>query len=657
MSDNTNHCQGYEPIQAYAMIGDCHTGALVSKGGSIDWYCPLRFDAPAVFFRLLDANKGGYCRLSPAEPFSVNRAYLPKSNVLQTVFTGGDYTVRLTDFMPLHRRQTSRHGHDVGTSNRILRLVEGVRGETDINLALKPTFDFGRCQTNLLNVPGRGAIGKRGGEYMTLACTPTPLEITGAGEVRATFRLHAGERYWFALVSSTDPDHAQEALSPADGDEQLARTLEYWEQWAKVCTYRGPYYDEVLRSALTLKMLIYEPTGALVAAPTTSLPESIGGVRNWDYRFTWLRDASLILYALSTIGYDDEETDFFQWLCDALHDDPTEHPQVMYTIGGRHRLPEKTLEHLEGYRCSRPVRLGNAAAKQLQLDIYGELLNAADIHFRRAIPGSEPGSVTEAPPKRRVPKTEWTLLRRLVEQAASRWQEPDNGIWEMRAERRPFVYSRLMCWVALDRGIELAGEFGLPAPVEEWKKTREDIRRAILSSGFNPERQAFVQAFGGADLDASALAIPRVGFLAATDSQVRSTVDAIRANLMSDGLVDRYHGADGLPGSEGAFLMCTFWLVDALSLGGRLEEAHDLFERAVSYANDVGLFSEEVDPHNGDALGNFPQGFTHMSLIRSVVNLAKAAKHGEEGQPETEAKRAGRAESAASAGATARQRR
>ncbi|MHB1415772.1 MAG: trehalase-like domain-containing protein, partial [Chloroflexota bacterium] len=257
MSDSSNQCQGYEPIKSYAMIGDCHTAALVSRHGSIDWYCPLRFDAPAVFFRLLDAQKGGYFHLGPAGEFSVNRCYLPKSNVLQTAFTGDDYTVRLTDFMPVHRRQSSRRGHDVGTSNRILRLVEGVRGETDIDLALKPTFDFGQSQTNLLNVPGRGVIGKKDGEYLTLACTPTQIEITETGVVQATFRLHAGERYWLALTSSTDPDHAQEALNPADGDEQLARTLEYWERWADVCTYRGPYYDEVLRSALTLKMLIY----------------------------------------------------------------------------------------------------------------------------------------------------------------------------------------------------------------------------------------------------------------------------------------------------------------------------------------------------------------------------------------------------------------
>lgn len=640
----------YPPIGAYAVIGDCHTAALVSQDGSIDWYCPVRFDAPAVFCRILDADKGGYLRVAPAGRFAAERAYRDGTNVLETTYTEGGNRVRVTDLMPIHQRTRTHKGHDVGTARRVLRLIEGLDGGMEIELRFKPTFDFARATTQTWIRKRRGAIASGAHEYLTLACRDFPLEAAGDGTLVGRRRVGAGDRLWLALTHADDLDGAEEALTPGRLDPQLHRTLDYWRRWAAVCTYRGPYRDEVLRSALTLKLLTYEPTGALVAAPTTSLPEDIGGVRNWDYRFTWLRDSALILYALMTVGYRDEADDFFDWLDQTATDDPTPDLQIMYTIDGGRQLPEQILDHLRGYRESSPVRTGNAAAQQVQLDIYGEVLIAAHLYFCRGEEGGGPGEQPSHPGVRRPSRQTWNLLCRLVNDARDRWDKPGQGIWEMRSDPQDYLYGKLMCWAALDRGIRLAEEHQLEAPMDAWKQARDAVQAAILERGYDPNERAFTQAFGVPALDASSLMIPVIGFLPATDPRVQSTVNQIQKSLTQHGMVYRYCNEDGLPGGEGAFSLCSFWLVDALALAGRLHEAHTLFERVVGYANDVGLLSEEINPLTGELLGNFPQGFSHLSLIQAAVNLAKSAKHGPEEHPENEAQRAPRARHAAQQG-------
>jgi GH15 family glucan-1,4-alpha-glucosidase len=634
----------YEPIGDYGIIGDCHTAALVSKNGSIDWYCPGRFDAPAIFCRLLDSAKGGYFSVAPVSHFSTERHYLVATNILETVFKTDRGRVRITDFMPVHQRTISRHGYDVGTSRRILRLVEGLGDEVELEVCFRPTFDYAQGKTVLEIKEGNIAFAQKDARYISLACPSSKpgFNKDERGGACSRFVMRKGDSRWLVITEADDPDRVIEIPSPKQCREQLLRTRQYWEKWAEQCSYRGPYREEVLRSALTLKLLTYEPTGAIVAAPTTSLPEEIGGIRNWDYRYSWVRDSALILYALLNIGYHEEAADFFEWLQETHHNDANRDLQVMYGIDGGFELSEKALPHLEGYRRSRPVRIGNAAAKQLQLDIYGEVLTAAYLYFTSGI-GKRGKGPSDFSRRERALEHDWPLLSELIEEAARRWYEPDNGIWEVRGGLKPFLYSRLMCWAALDRGIRLAREYSRPAPLERWQDIAETIREAILSEGFDKSANAFTQAFGSTTLDASALLVPRVGFLPATDQRMQSTIEAIKSRLTNNVLVYRYLSDDGLPGSEGTFLTCTFWLVDALSLGGQVDEAHQLFDQASSYANDLGLFSEEIDTKDRSLLGNFPQGFTHMAQINAAINLAKVSKHGAEQLPETEAERAKKA--------------
>ncbi|MHB8619180.1 MAG: glycoside hydrolase family 15 protein [Chloroflexota bacterium] len=634
----------YSPIGDYAIIGDCHTAALVSTAGSIDWYCPTRFDWPAMFCRLLDAGKGGYFSVRPAGGSVSSRRYVGDSNILETTFACDGARMRLTDLMPVRRRTTSHRGPDVDSSHRILRLIEVEGADVDVEVRFKPTFNYAQATTRLETAPGVGAVARAEGERATLASQGLVMDRSEDGGMRGILHVRPGERRWLVLTHEQGMENPDGALR-IDCEQGLADSATYWREWSGRCIYEGPYQERVLRSALALKLLTYEPTGALVAAATTSLPEAVGGVRNWDYRFTWLRDASLMLYALATIGYEDEATDFIRWLRNTTASDGTRTPQIMYTLDGRRELPERTLENLEGYLCSRPVRVGNAAAGQRQLDIYGDVLSAA-YHFHKAEDGDPVRSLAAEP----LTTRSWALLRNLVEDAAASWREPDSGLWEVRGGPKHFVYSKLMCWVALDRGVRLVEELGMPGPSDRWSRARDEIRQAILTKGYNPDLGAFTQAFGDEHLDASVLGIPRLGLLPATDPRVRSTVDKIDTELTRGGLVDRYRAEDGLPGKEASFTLCSFWMVDALALGGQIDRAHDLFERVVSCSSDLGLLSEEVEPESRRLLGNYPQGFSHMSLIGSVVNLAKAERHGPEHQPQTEPERASSARQAVEGG-------
>jgi GH15 family glucan-1,4-alpha-glucosidase len=472
-------------------------------------------------------------------------------------------------------------------------------------------YVFGRAPQHI-DILANGVLA-RSDEASVFLHSPVPLRADGKGGAYASFAVKAGDRFDFCLEYNLDVKEGRDA--PPDAGRLLTETLDYWRNWASRCTYQGRYRGLVLRSALVLKLLTYAPTGAIVAAPTASLPEEIGGVRNWDYRFAWIRDSSLILHALMATGFHEEAHAFFGWLetlcikcCGDL--------QIMYGVDGRTELPEQVLDHLEGYRASRPVRTGNAAAGQKQLDIYGELLDAVAYCYE---------SMRMRPPPPKV----WEMFRFIADQAAARWREPDEGIWEMRSGRKHHLYSKLQCWVALDRAIRLAQRQQLPADLDYWRSTRDEIRDAILTEGYDEELGAFVQAFGVKALDASALTIPLLGFLPGTDVRVRSTVAKIREQLSSQGLVYRYLNEDGLPGGEATFALCSLWLVDNLAIAGQVDEARNLFERIASYGNDVGLFAEEFDPVSGQMLGNYPQGFTHLALIQSAIHLSRAEEQQE----------------------------
>jgi alpha,alpha-trehalase len=621
--------RGYRPIGDYGLVGDAHTAALVSSDGSIDWLCWPRFDSPAVFCRLLDRRKGGWFRVGPAADARAasSRAYVEGTNVLATIFSTGGGRFRLTDLMPVERLTESHVREDIASSYRVLRLVEGLSGESDVEVSFRPTFDYARAEAAFRFVEG-GVVAHAGRELLALSC-PAEFRRDDSGAVVARLKVKAGQRVWVTLTYSGEADPATAAAPAVDAEAELARTLTYWREWSDTCTYKGPYEQLVRRSALVLKLLTYEPTGALVAAPTTSLPEEVGGVRNWDYRFTWLRDSSLILYALQLLGYSEEATDFLEWmegLCIPCHREL----QIMYAVDGGSHLPERTLEHLEGYRGSRPVRVGNGAFDQKQLDVYGEVIDAAYLYHER----------TRQPLSGEL----WAVLSYMADQTVERWREPDRGIWEVRGGPRHFLYSKLLCWVALDRAARLASRDKLPGDVGRWSEAREEIRRAILTEGYDPEVGAFTQSLGERALDACALTIPQLGFLPATDPRVQSTVEKIRERLTSRGLVYRYLTDDALPGGEAAFALCSFWLVDCLAQGGRVDEARTLFEQITGYANDLGLMAEEIDPVSGEQLGNYPQGFTHLGLIRSALNIAKAEALGPEDQPENQAERAGKLE-------------
>jgi GH15 family glucan-1,4-alpha-glucosidase len=621
---------------------------LVAPDGSVDWGCLPDFDSPAIFCRLLDAERGGYFQIAPIDAsITGTQRYLRKSNVLQTRFTGANGEAILTDFMPVETlsawqfRELNNNTwtREDGACHCLVRIIECTSGELPIKMTLKITPDYAAAPSEVTLIPGGlGAVISSGQQHVGLGVVGayrlpsfTMQIVQQEGDLHPEVELQAtlqeGERLEFAVGMGRNARAARrlaaEELHQRNFDWELAHTLHCWRTWMKSRTFEGPYDDWVQRSALVLKMMTYAPTGAIVAAPTTSLPEEIGGVRNWDYRYTWLRDATFTLYALNVLGFTEEAHAFTHWLR-RLSYSRGEDLQIMYGIRGERELTERELPHLSGYCDSRPVRIGNEAAKQKQLDVFGEVLDCIHL-FRRQGGFERYGEQLEGPL--------WSMMRLLVEHVCEHWQEPDQGIWEVRGGPRHFVYSKVMCWVALDRGIRAAEQLNLEADLPRWRIVRDQIRADILLRGYNTQIGAFTQSYDSDALDASNLLLSLVRFIAPDDPRMRSTVDRIMQQLTDDrGFVYRYLAEDGVAGGEGTFTICTFWLVDNLALQGRVDEARSLFERLLGYAGHLGLFSEEIDQHGTMALGNYPQAFTHIALINSAYNLKMAQMRASEHQ-------------------------
>ena len=604
----------YQPIEDYGIIGNLRTTALVGKNGSIDWFCFPDFDSPSVFAAILDDRKGGRFRICSHNPdTNCKQLYWPDTNVLLTRFLSADGVAELIDYMPVGvRRQRGAGFHG------LIRRVRVVRGELKFRMECSPAFNYARDPHQTQMVKG-GAKFLSGRLNLALSAN-VPLRQTESG-VTAEFQLSEGQATSFEL-HNLESESQSLAFSDEEADELFHDTIGYWRGWLAGGTYRGRWREMVNRSALALKLMTYAPSGAIVAAPTCSLPESLGGQRNWDYRYTWIRDSAFTVYAMLRIGFTEEAMQFMQFLDARCHEIPPDGSlQVMYGIDGRHELPEQTLDHLEGYKGSRPVRIGNGASTQLQLDIYGELMDSVYLYNKYATP---------------ISYDLWHYLRLLTDWVREHWREKDEAIWEVRGGRRQFTYSKLMCWVALDRALRLADKRSFPSPRSEWLGTRDEIYETIMKEGWNSERHAFVQYFGGDALDASTLMMPMVLFLSPSDPRMIQTLDAINRSpreggLVSDGLVYRYDvekTPDGLKGTEGTFNICTFWLVEALTRASRhdparLANARLLFEQMLGYANHLGLYAEQTGPR-GEALGNFPQAFTHLALISTAYNLDRA---------------------------------
>ena len=603
----------YLPIEDHGVIGDLHTVALVGTDGTIDWYCPPRFDSPSVFGAILDRERGGYYRIAPAEPgLRSKQLYLPDTNVLITRFLSPDGVGEIQDFMPVQQ------GAELG-GRRLIRRVVAVRGEMRFRLELEPRFDYGRAEHEVSLVP-EGAVFRSQDESLALGSTQA-LESTAQG-IASEFTLRAGESCTFVLDAAAHLD-APSVMSEDDAEELLEETVDFWLGWISQSQYSGRWREMVNRSALTLKLLTYEPTGALVAAATASLPEQMGGERNWDYRFTWIRDSAFSLYALLRLGFTKEAEAFNRYSAQIWEQTKAEGPgalQLMYRIDGRPDLEEEILDHLEGHRGSSPVRIGNEAADQLQLDIYGALVDSIYLFEQSALQGS--GEL--------IPYEGWQAIRTVTDWVCENWEQPDEGIWEVRSGRERFTFSRLMCWVAVDRAIQIAEQRRFPADLVRWVATRDEIYDRIMERCWSEHRQAFVQFEGTEALDASVLLMPLVHFISPTDPRWLSTLDAIGEDLVADSLVYRYDpevSPDGLSGDEGTFSICSFWYVECLARAGRVSEARLAFEKMLTYANHVGLYSEEIGS-SGEALGNFPQAFAHLSLISAALNLDRLLGQG-----------------------------
>jgi GH15 family glucan-1,4-alpha-glucosidase len=602
------------PIEDYALIGDCETGALVSRGGSIDWLCVPRFDSPACFAALLGESKHGRWLMAPKdENARSTRRYRGDSLILDTEFETGDGAVRVTDFMPPGGKQSD-----------VVRIVTGLRGRVSMRTELVVRFDYGSIVPWVSRLDDGRLRAIAGPDMLTLH---TDADVHGEGLTTVgEFEISAGQSACFVLTWSRS--HL-EPPKPVDALRALDETTKFWDDWSGRCTYEGEWWDPVVRSLVTLKALTYRPTGGIVAALTTSLPEQIGGARNWDYRYCWVRDATLTLLALMDAGYYAEASAWRDWILRAAAGSP-EQVQIMYGVAGERLLAEWQVDWLPGYDQSCPIRIGNAAHTQLQLDVYGELMDA--MHQGRK------GGMKEN-------VESWRLQRALTDHVCRIWETPDRGIWESRGEPRQFTHSKVMAWVTLDRAIASAEAFGLEAPLDVWKKVRERIRADVLERGFSRKRGCFTRSYDSEDLDASLLLIPLVGFLPPEDPRVRATIDCIERDLLVDGFVLRYDtrtADDGLPPGEGAFLACSFWLADAYMLVGRHADARKMFERLLSLSNDVGLLAEQYDPKLKRQVGNFPQAFSHVALVNTALNLGheatqkspKPAKQRGDGRPD-----------------------
>jgi GH15 family glucan-1,4-alpha-glucosidase len=581
-------------IEDYALLGDLQTAALVSRAGSIDWCCFPRFDSGACFAALLGDAEHGRWLLAPAsEPPRTKRRYRHDTLILETVHDADEGSVRVIDFMPPR-----------GKAPDIVRIVEGLHGSVPMRSELVLRFDYGRIVPWMRRVD-HARVAVAGPDALSFR---TPVEVHGEDmRTVSEFTVEPGERVPFVLTWFPSHEDQPDAV---DAEDALDDTEAYWHDWTASCRNHGDYHEEVRQSLIVLKALTYEPTGGIVAAPTTSLPEHIGGIRNWDYRYCWLRDATLTLMAMLDAGYRDEAIAWREWLLRAIAGDPSD-VQIMYGLAGERRLDERELDWLPGFEGSRPVRIGNAASKQLQLDVFGELLDGAYQTIKHGIERSEFG---------------WAMVLKLLEWLEDAWRREDAGIWEMRGPPRHFTHSKVMAWVAFDRAVRMHEEFEREGPVDRWRAARDEIAAEIHAHGWSEARQAYTQSFGSDALDASLLLMPLVGFLPADDPRFASTVDAIRDELIVDGLVCRYRSdesADGLPPSEGVFLPCSFWLVEVLTLQGRYDEARELFERLLDLRNDVGLLAEEYDPRARRQLGNFPQAFTHLALVTAACALGE----------------------------------
>jgi GH15 family glucan-1,4-alpha-glucosidase len=583
-------------IEDYAIIGDMHTAALIGINGSIDWLCMPRLGSDACFAALVGIDDNGHWRLAPADAkASVRRRYEENTLILETEYSTETGKVRVIDFMPVNRKD-----------REVIRIVEGLSGEVAMKMHLVIRFDYGKTVPWVRHLDDCGLIAVAGPSALTLR-TLVPIKGEAMSTV-ADFTIGAGEQESFSLA--WHPSHLPAPATVSTDQGALEETRLHWTTWAARCKYRGPWRTSVLRSLITLKALTYEPTGGIMAAATTSLPEHLGGVRNWDYRFCWLRDATFSLYSFMTAGYTEEALAWSEWLLRAVAGDPSQ-LQIMYGAAGERQLTEIELKHLVGYEDSRPVRIGNAAAEQFQLDVYGEVMDA--MHLARAT-----GIKTD--------EESWRLQRHLVTFVTDHWMDPDEGIWEIRGARRHFTHSKVMAWVAIDRAVKAVEQFGMTGEADKWTALRSQIHEDICRQGFHSGRNAFTQSYGSAELDASLLMLPLVGFLPANDPRIVSTVELIQRELVVDGFVQRYQTSasghiDGLPPGEGTFLPCSFWLADCLYLMGRADEAKALFERLLAVRSDLGLLAEEYDPRSKRLLGNYPQAFSHVCLVNTAYNL------------------------------------
>lgn len=593
---------GYLPIEDHGIIGNLHTAALVGSEGTIDWLCLPAFDSPSVFASILDDEKGGHFSLRPESYERAQQLYLPNTNVLLTRFLSPEAVVEVLDFMPVPEKTGDKH--------RLIRNVRVVRGRMTLQAECRPAFDYAR-QSHRVSDSKDGVVFEGAGMRLGLS-SDAPLTADDEGGARSRFTLGGGEQATFVLSALQDGEGPEAALLDGSFEELLQSTLDYWRRWLARCNYQGRWREEVYRSALALKLMVYAPTGALVAAPTAGLPEAVGGSRNWDYRYTWMRDAGFALYALMALGFNEEAGNFMDWLRYRCGGGSEGLLQPLYGIDGRSEIEEEELTHLDGYRGSRPVRIGNDAHGQLQLDIYGAVMDAAYLYNKHGAP---------------LDYDLWQSLRGLMDWLSQNWNQPDEGIWEVRGGRQHFVSSKLMSWVALERAGRISRQRGLPGGEGRWLRERDAIYEEIMAKGYNEKRESFVQHYGSDALDASLLLMPLVKFVGPTDPRWLATLERIREELAYDSLVDRYDvgqsASDGFDEPEGSFSMCSFWMVECLTQAGKLDEARLSLEKMFSYSNHLGLYAEEIGG-SGEALGNFPQAFTHLGLISAATKLDRA---------------------------------